>query len=232
MNIQTLLFSILCFALIGCYKKEHKAEMAHANFKYIPDVIDKRKYSGEYELFVSSERDSSTCSFILRENREYMFIQYCTFPHTRYSQYDPISGGLKIVSYNEMLTELDECLRILSEKRDIKKLVSFTFGLSGLGDVAVSATNNYNRCHPNDDNYNSDDVLKAVSETSLINDFNEILCKYGVEVYKLECPEYIVFLVKKERFLMLSTLDKKSHVPERVIDMPIEITLRELRCNK
>ena len=91
MNIQTLLFSILCFALIGCYKKEHKAEMAHANFKYIPDVIDKRKYSGEYELFVSSERDSSTCSFILRENREYMFIQYCTFPHTRYSQYDPIS---------------------------------------------------------------------------------------------------------------------------------------------
>lgn len=206
--------------------------MAHVNFKYIPDVIDKRKYSGEHELFVSSERDSSTCSFILRENREYMFIQYCTFPHTRYSQYDRISGGLKNISYNEMLTEFDECLEVLSEKQYIKKIRLFTFGLSDFGDIAVAATNNYNRCHPNDENYNSDDVLQAVSETSLINDFNEILCKYGIEVDNLECPEYIVFLVKKERFLMLTSLTGKSHVPEEVIDMPIDITLRILRSDQ
>ena len=54
---------------------------------------------------------------------------------------------------------------------------------------------NYNNSHPHRKKYESEEIIKAVSETSLTNDLNSIFNKYGIEIGQIECEEYIVFLV-------------------------------------
>lgn len=219
-------FIISLFLLCSFKVNNAMPNMYDIHFKCVSDDAKELK---TYELFASSQRDTSAYSFLLIENKMFTFLRICLSTDTKDFLHDPYSErGYKIVPYKDMMNELSECISYLSTRHDITKIKYLTFHLFDMGDIAVEATKNYNNSHPHRKKYESEEIIKAVSETSLTNDLNSIFNKYGIEIGQIECEEYIVFLVKRDLFLKKARIEHETDIPPKIIDLPISVELKKI----
>lgn len=139
-------FIISLFLLCSFKVNNAMPNMYDIHFKCVSDDAKKLK---TYELFASSQRDTSAYSFLLIENKMFTFLRICLSTDTKDFLHDPYSErGYKIVPYKDMMNELSECISYLSTRHDITKIKFLTFHLFDMGDIAVEATKNYNNSHP------------------------------------------------------------------------------------
>lgn len=222
----TAIITFLYFLLCGYATESNQHGKYQVNMK---DVSSGRTKLKTYELFASSQRDTSAYSFLLIENKMFTFLRIALSSDTKdFLQEQYSEREYKIVPYKDMMNELSECIGYLSKEQDIRKIKYLTFHLSDMGDIAVKATKNYNKSHPYRKKYKSEDIIKAVGETSLVNDLNSIFNKYGIEIGKIECEEYIVFLVKRHFFLKNVQMEYETDIPKRIIDLPISVELKKI----
>lgn len=221
MKYLLILMSFLCSCLFcNCKPNNRKPEGKRVSFNAVG------KYS--HEMFVVCGNDTSANSFYLYGyNSKKMHIRISS---SAYGKHCYIGDGIekyKVTSYRELLIEFSECLEWLSRKEDVSSLYYISVMLGDMADIAVEATNNYNKLFPGNDDYNPEDVLSAISQTSLIYDINNVLNKYGLEVDKLGFDDYCLLLVDKAVFLEMSVVADRTEVPSKVMEVPLAFYLKK-----
>lgn len=216
------IITFLYFLLCGYATENNQHGINQVNMK-------KLSPGRRYEIFTTCQKDTSANSFTLFDGRSQMWLNINSFSDSKqYLDVDDCSkeGRFKLTTYTQFLNEFSDCLKFLSQQRDLSKLLFIDVSLSTLGDIAIDVTNNYDRMYPNNDNYNEEDVIASVYKTSLVEDINNILSPHGLEVSELGSSDYHVLLLKKEILKKSSIVEDSTHIPLRTIDAVITISLK------
>lgn len=132
-----------------------------------------------------------------------------------------------LVTYEGLLDDFSCLLEYLNKKKKLSDLTYIALHTSDMGDKSVEATNLYNMKFKGDVEYKPENIIWAVKQTSIVDDFNSVLGKYGMEIYELDFSDYVVFLVKKKYFIRTLRLKDYAHVPKEIIDFPIRMKIRK-----
>lgn len=219
-NFVILILIFWVCALCGC--KEHKLNQ-NKRVWCINPIGEK-----EYQMFCVCGKDTSANCFDITDYKRGLCVQiFCNSWNNRLYSY--IESNYTKTTYKKMLVEFSDCVEYVAHKGNIMSLKYIDFHLSSFGDIAVAATNYFNEADPDGNDYgrSGDNVLRAVQKTTLVDDFNKILSKYGLEVDRVESPECKVFVVERKVFLDITLVEDKKNIPKGIIDIPVELVLKK-----
>lgn len=235
MKPQVFFLSFAAFCLLlscGSIKRSDTEEITNDTIVCKKEVQDHLAQYCTYEYFVISKGDTSAYSFVFRTRRAYPHdsnMEIVNWP--RYKQYlipkDTIISCYE-PDYKGFLKEMDLCLNTaLNEKCSIN-LKHIAFRLVNCTDIAVVASNMFYEMGKKDMTHQN--ILDALQKTSLKNDFDTILNKYGLHVANENCYEEI-YLVKKKDFLNNRNYPNKEEVPDSILDVEIGLNVQS-KCDE
>ncbi len=231
-----IIIHLFLFACFACQNSSKNIFSTNSNVKAV------RINKSEFEYFCVNGCDTSSLSFIIHKGyNEKIYIDVWQSDKYKYfdvinhnSVLDTTATGGKIknrckkllpISYKRTKEEFSLCLERASHFFKISEAKFIITRLSYLGHISVEVMNKLNFDKGKNLQCIHSNIASILNSTSLREDLNLILGKYGLVVDKISCQEEIS-LIPSEIFLERNKIPENDIVPQNIIDCEVLITLK------